>query len=171
VDLVQRVVNHSLAAAILWLAALAFMLPGGAFAVEKPAANLSAPINSEQWAKILTRLKEKGISRTLPPRVTEQLGLTKGRESLSVLELAVEREGYQHGIYMSPWAGPDRLFFIFAFRTPEKKWMGFATDAHLALLSAATWNTGETPVPVPLSDAQPVFNNELGYWAVLAELF
>jgi hypothetical protein len=41
----------------------------------------------------------------------------------------------------------------------------------LTLLSAATWNTGETPVTVPVTEAQSVFDNELAYWAVLAELF
>ena len=130
-----------------------------------------ASYQSDQWAKILKRLKDKGLSRTLPARVTAQLGLTKGDETLTVLELAVDREGYQHGIYMSPWLGADRLFFIFAFRNPEKKWMGFAADAHLTLLSAATWNTGETPVTVPVTEAKSVFDNELAYWAVLAELF
>jgi hypothetical protein len=143
----------------------------GALALEKPAASTSVLINPDQWAKILKRLKDKGLSRTLPARVTAQLGVTKGDETLTVLELAVEREGYQHGIYMSPWLGADRLFFIFAFRNPEKKWMGFAADAHLTLLSAATWNTGETPATVPVTEAQSVFDNELAYWAVLAELF
>jgi hypothetical protein len=162
------------AAAVYVLAVLAMAsspCEQSALAVEKPAASTSVLINPDQWAKILKRLKDKGLSRTLPARVTAQLGLTKGDETLTVLELAVEREGYQHGIYMSPWLGADRLFFIFAFRNPEKKWMGFAADPHLTLLSAATWNTGETPVTVPVTEAQSVFDNELAYWAVLAELF
>jgi hypothetical protein len=157
--------------ALAAVAVVSSLSAGEAVAVEKPAANSTGLINADQWAKILNRLKDKGVSRTLPARVTAQLGLTKGDETLTVLELAVEREGYQHGIYMSPWLGADRLFFIFAFRNPDKKWMGFAADPHLTLLSAATWSTGETPVPISAADAQSVFDNELGYWAVLAELF
>jgi hypothetical protein len=139
-------------------------------AVEKPG-NTQAPITSEQWSKILARIRDKGIRRTLPQRVTAHLGLTKGNETLSVLELAVEREGYQHGIYVDPWLGPDHLYFIFAFRNPEKKWMGFVADPHLALTSAATWSSGGNPEPVPVAQAQSVFDNELAYWAVLADLF
>jgi len=142
-----------------------------AAAVEKPAANAQAPINEAQWAKILTRLKDKGITRTLPQRVTEHLGLTKGDETLTALELAVEREGFQHGIYVDPWRGASRLFILFVFRTPDKKWTGFVADPHLALLSAASWSTGGVPSPIPVAEAQPAFDNELTYWAVLSELF
>jgi len=156
--------------ALLFVAIALWWVPNSA-AVEKPAATASTLLSQDEWAKILKQLKEKGISRTLPTRVTEELGLTKGAETLSVLELAVEREGYKHGIYMSPSLGQDRPFVIFVFGTPENRWMGFVTDLHLKLVAAATWNTGETPIRLPKEAAQSAFDNELGSWAVLAELF
>jgi hypothetical protein len=106
--------------------------------------------------------------RTLPFKVAEHLGLTKGSETLTVHELAVERDGYQHGIYKSVDPGDDRI--ILAFRTPEKRWTAFVTDTRFRLLSAIVWNAGESPVPWPNDQALPAFKNEMGYWSVLAEL-
>jgi hypothetical protein len=44
------------------------------------------------------------------------------------------------------------------------------TDARFRLVSAIVWNAGETPVRWPDDQALPAFQNELGYWSVLAEL-
>jgi len=144
----------------------------GARAVEKPASSTSVLINPDQWAKILKRLKDKGLSRTLPARVTAQLGLTKGDERLTVLELAVETRGLSaRPIYMSPWLGADRLFSFLRFEIRRRNGWVFAADAHLTLLSAATWNTGEHLRRFRSPRRKSVFDNELAYWAVLAELF
>ena len=56
------------------------------------------------------------------------------------------------------------------FRTPEKRWTAFVTDARFQLIAAIVWNAGETPVAWPNAEAQPAFRNELGYWSVLADL-
>jgi hypothetical protein len=128
----------------------------------------TAILNKEQWAKIVRRMDVEGRTRTLPFKVAEHLGLTRGSETLTVSELAVEREGYQHGIYKSVDPKDDRV--ILAFRTPEKRWTAFVTDTRFKLISAIVWNAGETPVAWPNGEALPAFRNELGYWAVLAEL-
>ena len=107
-------------------------------------------------------------TRILPFKVADHLGLTRGTETLSVRELAFEREGHQHGIYKSVAPGDDRI--ILAFRTPEKRWTAFVTDTQFRLASAIVWNAGETPVTWPNAEALPAFNNELTYWSVIADL-
>jgi hypothetical protein len=127
-----------------------------------------AVLSKEQWAKIADRLDKNGQIRTLPFKIAEHLGLTKGSETLSVQELAFERDGHQHGIYKSPDPNNDRI--VLAFRTPEKRWTAFATDKQFRLIMAIVWNAGESPEPWPNDRALAAFNNELGYWAALAEL-
>jgi hypothetical protein len=133
-----------------------------------PKADAGPPLSKEQWAKIAKRMAETGTTRDLPFKVAEHLGLTKGAEVLTVRELAVEREGYQHGIYRSVDPKDDRI--ILAFRTPEKRWTAFLTDSGFRLVLAIVWNAGETPQRWPDSEALPAFNNELGYWSVIADL-
>lgn len=151
--------------------ALAFVaavvaLSSAAVAAEK--AQTAALLTKEQWAKIEKRMDEKGDVRVLPFKVADHLGLTKGTETLTVRELAFEREGYQHGIYRSVDPADQRI--ILAFRTPEKKWTAFVTNTRFQLLAAIVWNAGETPVAWPNAEALPAFRNELGYWSVLADL-
>jgi len=155
-----------LLAAVALAAAAALSAPSAAHAAPKSA--VATPLSGEQWAKILKQMDQNGKTRTLPFKVAEHLGLTKGTESLTVRELAFEREGYQHGIYKSVDPKDERI--ILAFRTPEKRWTAFVTDIRFRLIGAIVWNAGETPVPWPNDQALPVFNNELGYWSVLAEL-
>ncbi len=127
-----------------------------------------APLTQEQWAKIVKRMDENGKTRDLPFKVAESLGLTKGAQVMTVRELAFEREGYQHGIYRSVDPKDDRV--ILAFRTPEKRWTAFLTDSRFKLVVAVVWNAGEAPERWPNEEALPAFNNELGYWSVIAEL-
>ncbi len=124
-------------------------------------------LTQQQWAKIVKRMDEKGDVRVLPFKVADQLGLTKGTQTMTVHELAFEREGYQHGIYRSVDPADQRI--ILAFRTPEKRWTAFVTDPRFQLIAAIVWNAGETPVAWPNAEALPAFRNELGYWSVLAE--
>ena len=141
-------------------------LSSAAMAAEK--AETGAPLAKQQWTKIEKRMDEKGDVRVLPFKVADHLGLTKGTETLTVHELAFEREGYQHGIYRSVDPADQRIILV--FRTPEKKWTAFVTDTRFQLLAAIVWNAGETPVAWPNADAMPAFRNELGYWSVLADL-
>jgi hypothetical protein len=152
------------AVALAAAAALSAPLACGA----EPKAAAAALLSGEQWAKIRKQMDENGKIRTLPFKVAEYLGLTRGTETLTVRELAFERDGYQHGIYKSVDPKDERI--ILAFRTPEKRWTAFVTDTRFRLIGAIVWNAGETPVPWPNDQASPVFNNELGYWSVLAEL-
>jgi hypothetical protein len=155
------------AMAILGLACvvgLSFTSAGAA----APKADAGALLSQEQWAKIAKRMVENGTTRDLPFKVAEHLGLTRGAEVLTVRELAVERDGYQHGIYRSVDPKDDRI--ILAFRTPEKRWTAFLTDGRFRLVLAIVWNAGETPQRWPDSEALPAFNNELGYWSVIADL-
>src|SRR5216684_2937973 len=85
--------------------------------VAAPKTDTGAPLSKQQWAKIVKRMDQNGQTRDLPFKVAEHLGLTRGAEVLTVRELAVEREGYQHGIYRSVDPKDDRI--ILAFRTPE----------------------------------------------------
>jgi hypothetical protein len=133
-----------------------------------PKADGDAPLTKEQWAKIVKRMDENGQTRDLPFKVAEHLGLTKGAQVVTVRELAFEREGYQHGIYRSVDRKDDRI--ILAFRTPEKRWTAFLADSRFTLIVAVVWNAGETPERWPNDEALPAFNNELGYWSVIAEL-
>jgi hypothetical protein len=155
----RRAIVFLAAAIALWV------IPGGLAAQKDDAGAL---LSKELWAKIVKRMEANGQIRTLPFKVAEHLGLTKGSETLTVRELAVERDGYQHGIYKSVDPGDGRI--ILAFRTPEKRWTAFATDTRFRLISAIVWNAGETPVPWPNDQASPAFKNEIGYWSVLAEL-
>jgi hypothetical protein len=136
--------------------------------VAAPKADAGAPLSKEQWAKLAKRMAEAGTTRDLPFKVAESLGLTRGAEVLTVRELAFERQGYQHGIYRSVDPNDDRV--ILAFRTPEKRWTAFLADANFHLVLAIVWNAGETPQPWPNGEALPAFNNELGYWSVIADL-
>jgi hypothetical protein len=133
-----------------------------------PKADSDALLGQEQWAKIVKRMDQNGQTRDLPFKVAEHLGLTRGAQVMSVRELAFEREGYQHGIYRSVDPKDDRI--VIAFRTPEKRWTAFLTDSRFRLVLAIVWNAGETPEPWPNSEALPAFNNEVGYWSVLADL-
>lgn len=160
----RHAVRLFVAVAIAAAAALSTPSTGGA----EPKTAVAAPLTGEQWGKILKRMDENGKTRTLPFKVAEYLGLNKGTETLTVRELAFERDGYQHGIYKNVDPKDDRI--ILAFRTPEKRWTAFVTDTRFRLIGAIVWNAGETPVPWPNDQASPVFNNELGYWSVLAEL-
>jgi hypothetical protein len=134
-----------------------------------PKSDSGPPLSQEQWAKIARRMAEAGTTRDLPFKVAESLGLTRGAEVLTVRELAFERQGYQHGIYRSVDPKDDRI--ILAFRTPDKRWTAFLADSRLRLVLAIVWNAGETPQRWPLDEALPAFNNELGYWSVIADLF
>jgi hypothetical protein len=133
-----------------------------------PKADTGVILTVEQWAKIVKAMEMNGAHRVLPFKVADHLGLTKGTETLTVRELAFEREGYQHGIYRSVDPADQRI--IMAFRTPEKRWTAFVADAKFRLISAIVWNAGETPVPWSNREALPAFRNELGYWSVVAEL-
>jgi hypothetical protein len=126
------------------------------------------PLDGEHLRKILKRLDEIGRTRPIPPKVTEQLGITKGDQVLNVREIAFERAGYQHGFYKGLEKGDDRL--ILAFRTPEKKWTAFLTDSRLNLVAAVTWDAGETPVSWQGEEAAHAFDNELAYWATIIDL-
>ena len=136
--------------------------------VAAPRADGDAPLTKEQWAKIVKRMEETGQTRDLPFKVAESLGLTNGAQVMTVRELAFEREGYQHGIYRS--VDPKDARIILAFRTPEKRWTAFVADSRFKLMTAVVWNAGETPERWPNDEALPAFNNELGYWSVIAEL-
>src|ERR1700686_1154968 len=166
-SMTKRPFHHAaIAFAILGLAIVTALLPasGGRAA---PKADAGAMLRKEQWAKIAKRMDENGQTRILPFKVAEHLGLTKGAEILTVRELAFEREGYQHGIYRSVDAKDDGIGV--AFRTPEKKWTAFLTDSRLKLILAIVWTAGDPPVPWPNAEALPAFNNELGYWSVVAD--
>jgi hypothetical protein len=128
-----------------------------------------AILDGEQLRKILKRLDEAGRTRSIPVKVTAALGATKGDETLDVREIAFERAEYEHGFYKSLKAGDDRI--ILAFRTPEKKWTAFLTGSRLKLLAAVSWNAGETPTRWEGAEAAQAFENELAYWAILAETF
>jgi hypothetical protein len=138
-------------------------------ALAEPASKVPAPLDPGQLQKILKHLDEKGITRELPIKVTAQLGVTKGEETLIVREVAFERASYQHGFYKSLKAHDDHL--LLAFRTPEKKWTTFLTNSKLKLIAAVSWNAGEMPEIWGGSEADQAFANELAYWATLAELF
>jgi hypothetical protein len=133
-----------------------------------PKSDDGPPLSKEQWTKIAKRIAEAGTTRDLPFKVAEHLGLTKGTQVMTVRELAFEREGYQHGVYRSVDPKDDRI--ILAFRTPEKRWTAFLTDARFQLALAIVWNAGETPEQWAYDQALPAFNNELGYWSVVADL-
>jgi hypothetical protein len=153
---------------VRFVAAIAttLMIVGGATAA--PKAGPGPILSADQWAKIVKTMDANGKTRTLPFKVADHLGLTRGAETLTVRELAFEREGFQHGIYRSVDPADQRV--ILAFRTPEKRWTAFVADSKFKLIGAIVWNAGETPVPWPQAEALPAFNNELGYWSVLAEL-
>jgi len=150
------------------LAALAFALTATSIGLSAAAADAEPVLSGEQWARIFKRMDERGQTRALPSKVSETLGLTRGSETMNVREIAFEREGYQHGIYRSLGATSDRIILV--FRTPEKKWMAFLTDTRSQLKTAIIWDAGEQPVRWPNDQASPIFDNEIGYWSVLAEL-
>ena len=155
-------------ALLIVAAVVATALPTVSAGTAAQEADAAATLSKEQWEKIVKRMEAGGLVRTLPFKVAEHLGLTKGAETLTVRELAFEREGYQHGIYRNIDPKDGRI--IFAFRTPEKKWTAFLADARFRLISAIVWNAGEAPVDWPKDEALPAFKNEIGYWSVLAEL-
>jgi len=166
----QAMTRHSFRRAVR-----AFAFLGVAFAMLAVVAAEGAPkaddgplLGKEQWAKIAKRMAEAGTTRDLPFKVAESLGLTRGAEVLTVRELAFERQGYQHGIYRSIDPKDGRI--ILAFRTPEKRWTAFLTDNRFQLALAIVWNAGESPQRWPDDEALPAFNNELGYWSVVADL-
>ena len=169
-----RRANHyaavSTVSLLLALVAPSAVLPERLWRVlAEPATTVGAPLDAGQLQKILKHLGEKGITRELPIKVTAQLGLTKGEETLTVREVAFERAGYQHGFYKSLKSRDDHL--LLAFRTPEKKWTAFLTNSKLKLIAAVSWNAGEMPEVWSGSEAEQAFANELAYWATLAELF
>lgn len=147
------------------IAAILAIVSGAAAA---PKADTGAILGADQWAKIVKTMDANGKTRTLPFKVADYLGLTKGTETLTVRELAFERDGYQHGIYRSVDPADQRVILV--FRTPEKRWTAFVADSKFKLIAAIVWSAGETPVPWSQAEALPAFNNELGYWSVLAEL-
>ena len=126
-------------------------------------------LNGEQLRKILKQLEQAGRTRSIPAKVTAALGMTKGEETLDVREIAFERAEYQHGFYKGLKAGDDRI--ILALRTPDKKWTAFLTNSRLKLLVAVSWNAGETPTRWEGAEAAQAFENELAYWAILADTF
>src|SRR5258707_1092660 len=83
--------------AVALAAAASLSVPSAGRDVPKSAA--AAPLSGEQWAKVLKQMDQNGKTRTLPFKVAEHLGLTKGTETLTVREIAFERDGFQHGIY------------------------------------------------------------------------
>jgi hypothetical protein len=137
---------------------------------QAPKAVTAGPVlDREQLRKILKRLDEAGRTRVIPVKVTAALGATKGDETLDVREIAFERGDYEHGFYKGLKAGDDRI--ILAFRTPEKKWTAFLTNSRLKLVAAVSWNAGETPTRWEGAEASQAFENELAYWAILADTF
>jgi hypothetical protein len=86
-----------------------------------------------------------------------------------VREIAFERAEFEHGFYKSLRAGDDRI--ILAFRTPDKKWTAYLTNARFELIAAVNWNAGETPTRWQGAEARQAFANELAYWAILADTF
>jgi hypothetical protein len=133
------------------------------------AAKADRVLDGQQLRKILKRLDEGGRTRPLPAKVTAALGATKGDETLDVREIAFERAEHEHGFYKSLKPGDDRI--ILAFRTPEKRWTAFLTNSRLKLVAAVSWNAGETPTPWQGAEAARAFENELAYWAILADTF
>jgi hypothetical protein len=161
---IDRLTRASAILAAAFAAALSLVAIG--VAAEK--ADSGAVLTKEQWGKIVRQMDQKGTVRDLPFKVAESLGLTKGSQVMTVRELALEREGYQHGIYRSVDPADTRI--ILAFRTPEKRWSAFVTDSRFQLIAAIAWNAGEAPVAWPSDEALPAFRNELAYWSVIAEL-
>jgi hypothetical protein len=160
--------RHVATVVAIFASAVATVLPLATSGTAAPKADAGATLSKEQWDKILKAMNANGQTRILPFKVADYLGLTRGSETLTVHELAFEREGYQHGIYKSVDPGDDRVILV--FRTPEKRWTAFVAGTGFKLVSAIVWNAGETPVPWPNDAALPAFKNELMYWSVVAEL-
>jgi|SRR5580700_3348390 hypothetical protein len=155
---------------------LAFALVAAAAGAATPclaqaakAEQAGAILNGQQLRKILKRLDEAGWTRPIPAKVTAALGATKGDETLDVREIAFERAEHEHGFYKGLKPGDDRI--ILAFRTPEKRWTAFLTNSRLKLVAAVSWNAGETPTRWEGIEAAQAFENELAYWAILADTF
>jgi hypothetical protein len=156
--------------------ALAFALVAAAAGVPTPClAQAAKPeqagaiLDGQRLRKILKRLDEAGRTRPVPVKVTAALGATKGEEALDVREIAFERAEYEHGFYRGLKAGDDRI--ILALRTPDKKWTAFLTNSRLKLIAAVSWNAGEAPTRWQGAEASQAFENELAYWAILADTF
>jgi hypothetical protein len=160
--------HHVAMAAAIFAGVVVTALSLATIGAAAPKADAGATLSAEQWGKIVKAMNANGQTRILPFKVADHLGLTRGSETLTVRELAFEREGYQHGIYTSVAPGDDRVILV--FRTPEKRWTAFVASAGFKLVTAIVWNAGETPVPWPNDEALPAFKNELTYWSVVADL-
>jgi hypothetical protein len=143
--------------------------PAPALAQAAAPAKAAPILDRQQLGKVLKKLDETGRTRAIPAKVTAALGATKGEETLDVREIAFQRAEYEHGFYKPVNPSDDRI--ILAFRTPEKKWSAFLTDSRLGLIAAISWNAGDAPVRWEGAEAQQAFDNELAYWAILAETF
>lgn len=128
----------------------------------------SSGLTSEQLNRIKKRLASSGISRTLPAKLTVALGATAGDEQLNVREISFERDGFQHGFLQSANFGDGRVILL--FRTPEKNWLAFLTNASFDLVSAAAWDSSELPKALTIEEAKEAFEHELLYWATLSEI-
>lgn len=140
-----------------------------AWADPQPA--LSAP----EIATILKRMKEIGRTRSMPAKITEPLGASHHDETLTAGELVFEHDDYQHGFYKILAPGGDILTrgddrFILVLRTPQRHWMAFLANARLELVSAVQWQAGGNPEPAAISETRSLFDNEIAYWAALAEI-
>jgi hypothetical protein len=153
-----------LRAALIVLAAIVTPI----FAFNVATADPTEAISPSEIAKILKRADETGRTRSLPSKLTEPLGASSGDETLSVQELVFEHDEYQHGFYRIMKPGDDRIILV--LRTPEKDWVAFLADARFKLISSVGWHSGQIPMKTNVVDTRPLFNNEVAYWAALAEI-
>ena len=174
----NRLVALALSLALAPLSAMAATAVSPTAAPAQTAAPPPAPapkLSMGQLKKLVEYAATHGKVVIADKNVTDTLGLTRGKQEIYSPALTVKERTGDLLHQMQPL--PEGKGFLFGNIGPTTVQV-FLADTNLVLLSAMTsvaggptagMTGGKLNYPTPVNEAQPVYADELAYWALVAD--
>ena len=124
-------------------------------------------LTEKQQQKLAALLLSQGDTVPLRTTVTTALGLTREGEVLTLRQLmTTDGKKLDHVYIRCPDGGLILAFF------PNGAWCcSYRFNSNLKLVAAVSKRKGVAPVVIPLSEAEAESQNQLSYWASIADEF
>lgn len=122
-------------------------------------------LTADQVTVLSKLLNKYGKRQVLAKRVTDALGMTKGDERATVLELVAENGPVMHAYIPLPDGG---LFL--GLMDAGNKYYDYRLDVSLTLVAAVSTSPGQPAVAIPMADAERDVRTQLAYWAHLSDI-
>lgn len=158
---VNQIKTARLAAAMI-LALLGILSVNSNAQTSSTAPTPKPTLSADQQKKLATLRAAFGHDTVLDQLVTNALGITKGKEVLTLRQLTVDKHPIMHSYIPLPDGG-----YLLVLADLDAAY-SYRLDAHLKLVTAVR-AAGNGPVAIPVPDAERNAEVELVFWAALAD--